>query len=208
LSSSRPPFAAPVLGQDGSIVEGLVTTLGPNGAPHLAPMGPIVDERFDHLWLRPYKTSTTYKNLKRTGAGVFHITDDVELLARATIGQAASLPSHRSAESVAGVVLTNACRWFEFEVETLDDASERTCIVAGVVNRGTQRDFVGFNRAKHAVVEAAILASRVHLLEAEKLNAEFDRLAVPLEKTGAAAEHRAFAMLRDYVRNAVAERRP
>jgi hypothetical protein len=197
-----------VLGRDGRVVEGLITTLGPDGAPHLAPMGPIVDERLERLWLRPYETSTTYQNLKRTRAGVFHITDDVELLARAAIGLAAPLPCYRPATIVAGMVLVDACRWFEFEVESLDDSTERTSIVARVVNRGAQREFFGFNRAKHAVIEAAILATRVHLLEFDMIDAELARLAPLIDKTGAAAEHWAFGLLCDYVRNAAAERRP
>ncbi len=206
MTSNVHSSAAPTLGQDGRVVEGLVTTLGPDGDPHLAPMGPIVDEGFGRLWLRPFATSTTYHNLSRTGGGVFHITDDVELLARAAIGQAAPLPLHRSATAIAGVVLTDACRWFEFTVETVDDSDERTSIVARVVERGTHRDFFGFNRAKHAVVEAAILATRVHLLDVDAINAEYERLAVLIDKTGAAAEHRAFALLRNYVRSAAAER--
>ena len=49
-------------------------------------MGPIVDETMQTLVLRPFQTSTTYRNLKQTGCGVFHVTDDVLLLAQAAIG--------------------------------------------------------------------------------------------------------------------------
>ncbi len=38
--------------------------------------------------LRPFRTSTTYRNLKAHGEGVLHITDDVLLLARTAIGLA------------------------------------------------------------------------------------------------------------------------
>jgi len=38
------------------------------------------------LRLRPFQTSTTFHNLKRQRAGVFHVVDDVLLLARAAIG--------------------------------------------------------------------------------------------------------------------------
>ncbi|HMO85457.1 MAG TPA: DUF447 family protein, partial [Lacipirellulaceae bacterium] len=68
------------------MLEGLVTTLNADGSVHLAPMGPLVGADQDRLWLRPYATSTTYGNLCRTPAGVFHVTDDVELLARAALG--------------------------------------------------------------------------------------------------------------------------
>ncbi len=200
-----PQFEAkpPLVGAEGRILEGIVTTLNADGSPNISPMGPIVDEALDLLWLRPFQTSTTYQNLKRTGAGVFHLTDDVELFAQAAVGQPNPLPRLRPAEKIDGVILADACRWFAFEIESLDDSADRTSIVARVIDRGVQRDFLGFNRAKHAVLEAAILATRLHLLDAAEIQAELDRIEVPIKKTGAAAEHRAFNFLREYVKQSV-----
>ena len=82
---------------------------------------------------------------------------------------------------------------------TLDDRQERTHIECGVVDRGTQREFFGFNRAKHAVLEAAILATRISLLPVDEIRAEFDRLAVLVEKTAGDQERRAFEFLQDYL---------
>jgi uncharacterized protein len=196
-----PPInnSPPELGAEGRILEGIVTTINADGSPNISPMGPIADDALDRFWLRPFQTSTTYQNLKRTGAGVFHLTDDVEIFAQAAIGQPDPLPSLRRAEKIDGVILADACRWFAFEIESLDDSAERTNIVARVIDRGVERDFLAFNRAKHAVLEAAILATRLHLLDPAEIQAEFARLATPIEKTGAAAEHRAFNFLRDYV---------
>jgi uncharacterized protein len=204
-SSTRDPLPnssalePPVLGSDGRILEGIVSTLDGTGQPHIAPMGPLVDEALNRLWLRPFATSTTFQNLRRTGVGVFHVTDDVELLARAAVGQLPSLPRLIQAEAIPGVVLADACRWYAFEVELIDASHERTSVAARVVDRGILREFLGFNRAKHAVVEAAILATRTHLLDSREILAEFERLAIPVAKTGAAAERRAFDFLRAYV---------
>ena len=52
------------------ILEGLVTTAGPDGAMHLAPMGPRVDPDWSRLLLRPFPTSQTYRNLKARPHGV------------------------------------------------------------------------------------------------------------------------------------------
>jgi hypothetical protein len=198
-----PSSAAPVIGAEGMILEGLITTLDADGQPHLAPMGPIVDARLDRLWLRPFDTSITFANLKRARAGVFHVTDDVELIARAAVGAAAPLPRLIPATGVTGVILADACRWYAFEVESIDESGERTSVVARVVGRGVQRDFFGFNRAKHAVVEAAILATRIHILPCQEIGAELARLAAPVIKTGGAAERRAFEFLQTYVLDAI-----
>ncbi len=130
---------------------------------------------------------------------MLHVTDDVELIARAAVGRLETLPPLRPAAKIEGVILTGACRWYAFQVESLDDREERTAIAARVVDRGHLRDFFGFNRAKHAVIEAAILATRIELLDSKLILSEFERLAAPVAKTGGAPERRAFEFLRQYV---------
>ena len=185
------------------ILEGIITTVGVDGRVHITPMGPIVDASMREMVLRPYQTSTTYQNLKRTGQAIFHVTDDVELVAHAAVGEVDPLPPLRPADAVNGFVLVDACRWYALKVRKLDDTLPRTEIVADVVDRGTQRDFFGFNRAKHAVVEASILATRLEFLPLDDVLRDFSRLAPLVQKTGGPAEKRAFEFLEDYVRSAV-----
>jgi hypothetical protein len=184
------------------ILEGIMTTFGEDGTVNIAPMGPIVDAAMTRLELRPYQTSTTYKNLKRTGQGVFHVTDDVELLAHAAVGKVEPVPKMIAADAVKGWILADCCRWYAFKVAELDDSRPRTQIIANVVDRGHRRDFFGLNRAKHAVVEAAILATRVQLLPIEQIMEDFSRLRPLIEKTGGEAERRAFEFLEHYVQAA------
>ncbi len=186
------------------ILEGLVTTLLPNGETNISPMGPMVDDAMSEFILRPYQTSTTYQNLKRTGEGIFHVTDDVEMIAQAALGQPAPPPPLQKATAVEGRIITTACRWYAFRVRMIDDAHERTEIECVVVAHGRLRDFFGFNRAKHAVLEAAILATRVALLPADEIRAEFTRLQSPVTKTGGPAELRAFAFLKNEVERRLA----
>lgn len=181
------------------ILEGIVTTLDSHGAINVAPMGPIVDESMSTLLLRPFQSSTTYRNLKARPAGVFHVVDDVLLLARAAIGQLEEPPETFAAQKVDGVVIRSACRWYEFEIESFDDVEERTRLTARVVYSGRLRDFFGFNRAKHAVLEAAILATRVDLLPRKDILAQFGSLRILVEKTAGPAEREAFELLSRYV---------
>ena len=181
------------------ILEGIVTTLNPDRSVNISPMGPLVDAPMERLVLRPYQTSTTYANLKRTGEGVFHVTDDVLLLAQAAVGEPAPPPALTPAQAVDGMLLAEACRWYAFRVHSIDDSRPRSEIIANVIERGRIRDFFGFNRAKHAVVEAAILATRVGLVPRDEIAAEFRRLAVVVQKTGGPPEQQAFEFLLDYV---------
>jgi hypothetical protein len=55
------------------------------------------------------------------------------------------------------------------------------------------------------VLEAAILATRVHLLPAEQIRDELGRLQVPVEKTAGPREQEAWSLVRDYVTRRLAE---
>jgi uncharacterized protein len=184
---------------DTLILEGIVTTLREDGSVNVAPMGPRVDRVCSQLVLRPFRTSTTYQNLKRHGEGVFHVTDDVLLLAQGAIGQLHEMPPMFPATAVRGMILTGACRWLAFRVAELDDTQERTTIRCEVVDRGTLRDFFGFNRAKHAVLETAILATRVEILPAATIREQLAALAPLVDKTAGKQERQAFQILKDYI---------
>jgi hypothetical protein len=183
------------------ILEGIVTSVDSQGSLNVAPMGPIVDEALTHLILRPFQTSRTYHNLKQVPYGVFHVVDDVLLLARAAIGALDQLPVHFAAVKIKGQVLSAACRWYEFEIDECDDSQPRVTLQARVVHSGRLRDFLGFNRAKHAVLEAAILATRTHLVPADELAREFERLRMIVQKTAGPQEQEAFDLLDAHVRS-------
>ncbi len=190
------------------ILEGVVTTVSPAGALNVAPMGPRVEpgpvERF---LLRPFPTSQTYRNLKAHGEGVLHVTDDVLLLARAALGTVEPPPPVFPAARVRGFVLQDACRYYEFRVAAFDEREHRVRIEVEVVHGGRLRDFYGFNRAKHAVVEAAILATRTDFLPLDEIEAEYRKLGVIVDKTGGPQEHEAFDLLRAHVARVAETRR-
>lgn len=181
------------------ILEGLMTTLAVDGSTHVAPMGPWVDDHFKSFRLRPFQTSQTFANLRRTRQAVFHVTDDVMLLARAAVGRLEAPPSVENCPTIDGRILTGACRWYALEVAEIEDSVERAEITARVVDRGRLRDFFGFNRAKHAVVEAAILATRIGILPDEQILEELERLAIPVKKTAGPEEREAFQFLLRHV---------
>ena len=186
------------------ILEGIVTTLDEQGGVHIAPMGPMVDAEMKRFVLRPFQTSTTFCNLRRTGEGVLHVTDDVGLLARAAVGPVRPPPELLPATGVTGYRLADTCRWYSFRVASLDDRHERATLVAEVVATGRVRDFFGFNRAKHAVIEAAILATRTSFLPENEVVSQFGPLKVLVEKTGGEPERAAFETLEAHVRAAYA----
>lgn len=181
------------------IAEGLVSSLDRNGTLNVAPMGPLVEGDFESLILRPFQTSATFRNLTATRCGVFHVVDRVDVIARAAIGRLESNPPVEPAVKVSGFVLLDCCRWFEFVVDKIDDSQPRTQMQARVVHRGEKRPFWGFNRARHAVLETAILATRVHLLPPAEIRSALPALKAACEKTGGLPELEAFQLLCDFI---------
>jgi hypothetical protein len=181
------------------ILEGIVTTVSDMGEVNIAPMGPRVEPDMRRFVLRPFPSAQTYRNLKVLGEGVLHITDDVLLLARSALGVLEPRPRLVAAARVKGFVLADACRYYEFQIRAVDESEQRVRLEAEVVHQGRLRDFFGFNRAKHAVVEAAILATRTDFLPLADIAAEFRKLRVIVDKTGGDQERQAFAFLEQHL---------
>jgi hypothetical protein len=182
------------------IVETIVTTVAADGAVNCAPMGIEwdVDAGVESIVLKPFLETATYRNVSATRTAVVNLTDDVRVFARAAI----SNPSYETvpAQVVRGVVLADACSWRELEVTAIDSTPPRSRIETRTVHRGVRREFIGFNRASHAVLEAAIYATRVHLLERSFLLSEIDRLQVIVNKTAGPRELAAMDLVADYIR--------
>ena len=180
------------------IIESVLTTMDTRGAINFAPMG--VEWGEQEIVIKPFLETTTFRNIEATRVAVVNLSDDVMLFAQGAIAnvQFPAVP----AALVRGVVLDAACSWREVEVRALDATPPRARIVTRVVHRGVRREFLGFNRARHAVLEAAILATRTHLLAADQIRAEFARLQVIVDKTAGPRELEAMALLSEYVRTA------
>jgi hypothetical protein len=189
------------------IVESIVTTVDQNGAINCAPMGiewsagdaggPGGDAT---IVLKPFLETATFRNVTATGAAVVNLTDDVRVFARAAV----SNPEYptTAAAVVKGVVLADCCSWRELKVRSIDSTPPRSRIETDIVHEGARRDFIGFNRAAAAVIEAAIHATRVHLLPRAFIESEFARLQVIVDKTAGPREHEAMALLAEFVRTA------
>ena len=182
------------------IVEAIVTTVAADGAVNCAPMGVDWDPAVqpDAIVLKPFLETATYRNVSVTRVAVVNLIDDVRVFARAAI----SNPVYETvpAQVVRGVVLADACSWRELEVTSIDSTPPRSRIETRTVHRGARREFVGFNRARHAVLEAAIYATRLHLLPREFITSELERLQVIVDKTAGPAEREAMALLTEHCR--------
>jgi uncharacterized protein len=181
------------------IVETVTTTINPDGSVNCAAMG--VEWGDEAIVIKPFRATRTLRNLERNGAAVVNLTDDILLFTQAALDD--PHPPTRPAAVVDGAVLAEACSWREVAVDAIDASGPRATVTTRVVGRGTGREFIGFNRACHAVLEASILASRVRRLPPEEIRTELARLAVLVDKTAGPREREAMDCVLAHVRAAV-----
>ena len=181
------------------IVETVTTTINPDGTVNCAAMG--VEWGDEEIVIKPFRSTRTLRNLEERGAAVVNLTDDVLLFVQAALED--PHPPTRPATVVDGAVLADACSWREVTVEEIDATGLRARVTARVVGRGSGREFIGFSRACHAVLEASILASRAHRLPADEIRAELARLGVVVEKTAGPRERAAMDCVLAQVRAAI-----
>jgi hypothetical protein len=173
------------------IRESIITTVSRSGEVHIAPMGVIWREGAPVL--APFRPSRTLDNLQTQPTAVINHTDDVRVFAGCLTGRR-DWPV-RPAEKARGVVLADALSHQELEVAGFEDDAVRPRFRCRVVHEATHAPFRGFNRAQAAVIEAAILVSRLGMLPEEKVEREIAYLAIAIEKTAGPREREAWEWL-------------
>jgi uncharacterized protein len=173
------------------IRETIVTTRDGDGRVHVAPLGLIEDG--DRLVIAPFRPSTTLDNLLLVPHAVANYCDDVRVFAGCLTGRR-EWPT-RPAAQVPGAVLEQALAHAELTVVDMEDDPVRPRFRCRVVHAQTHAPFQGFNRAQGAVVEAAILVSRLAMLPVDKIEREIAYLQIAVDKTAGPREREAWGWL-------------
>ena len=177
------------------IVETIVTTTNAKGEAHIAPLGLIAD---GEQWvLAPFRPSRTLDNLREVPFAVASHTDDVRVFAGCLTGRK-DWPT-RPAEKVPGGVLDNAVSHWELAVDRVTEDDVRPRFFCRLVRSVSHRPWEGFNRAQGAVLECAVLVSRLNMLPAEKIEAELKYLDIAVSKTAGPRELEAWGWLMERI---------
>ncbi len=173
------------------IRECIVTTIKDDGSAHIAPMG--IHEEDEQLIIMPFKPSATLENIERDGTATLNYTDDVRIFAGCLTGRR-NWPTCPT-QVIKGIRLKNCLAHNELEVINKAEDEIRPKYFCKVIHEVTHAPFHGYNRAQSAVIELAILVSRLHMLPQEKIQKEIEYLRVGLEKTSGLREHEAWGWL-------------
>jgi hypothetical protein len=176
--------------------ETILTTISGEGRVHIAPIGIIADG--DGWIIAPFRPSTTLDNLRAVPFAVANYSDDVRIFAGCLTGRF-DWPT-TTADEVPVPRLAHALAHAELAVTRVTEDEQRPRFHCRVVRLLSHAPFEGFNRAKAAVVEAAILVSRLDFLPREKIEKEMAYLEIAVSKTAGAAEGQAWNWLTEKVR--------
>lgn len=179
------------------IYETIVTSLDAGHQPHLTPFG--VWEENGLVLIAPFRPSASLDNFMLHRAAVMNLTDDVRIFAGALTGRR-DWPM-RPAEHVKGVVLEDVLCHRELELVEVRDDKVRPELLFKVAHEVNHRAFSGFNRAQAAVIELAVLVSRLHMLPMDKIDHEVAYLQIAINKTAGEREMTAWRWLIERVEN-------
>lgn len=178
------------------INETIITTLNEDGSVHIAPMGVRREEGY--FVIAPFKPSTTLQNLERSGQAVINMTDDVRIFAGCLTGHY-DWPTIKTS-TINGKRLEAALSHIEIEVAHQKGDEVRPVFYCSEKYQETHAPFMGLNRAKAAVLEAAVLVSRLRMLPDEKIDNEIRYLQIAIDKTASEYELEAWNWLMNRVR--------
>jgi hypothetical protein len=177
------------------IVETIVTTENVIGEVHIAPLGLIVD---GEGWIiAPFRPSRTLDNLRANPFAVASHTDDVRVFAGCLTGRR-DWPL-KPAAKVKGRYLASALTHWELAVERVSEDEQRPRFHCRVVQAASHAPWPGFNRAQVAVLELAVLVTRLHMLPASKIESELKYLEIAVAKTAGPREEEAWGWLMERI---------
>lgn len=177
------------------IVETIITTTDASGAAHIAPLGLIED---GSGWIiAPFHPSRTLDNLRAVPFAVASHTDDVRVFAGCLTGRR-DWPL-TAADKVLGVRLANALSHWELAVDHVTEDQTRPRFHCRIAHHGLHAPFEGFNRAQAAVIECAVLVSRLKMLPPDKVEAELKYLDIAISKTAGEREQIAWGWLMERI---------
>ena len=188
------------------IFETIITSVDLAGEPHIAPFG--VRYEGDLIIIAPYQPSTTLDNILATKCAVMNLADDVRVFAAAlTYRKFANRKAGElvQANKIKGFRLADCLAHVELELVELRDDAIRPQLFMKKEAEFNHKPFAGFNRAQAAVIELAVLVSRLHLLPKDKIMNEIEYLKIAMDKTAGEREMQAWVWLTEAIENFYAE---
>lgn len=177
------------------IFETIVVSVDLQGLAHVTPFG--VKHESEMVVISPFKPSKTLDNILSSKTATMNLTDDVRVFAGALTKREPwrLIPT----DKVKGFRLDGCLSHVQLELVDVREDEERPQLVMQKVETQLHKGFEGFNRAQAAVIELAVLVSRLHMLPPGKVQSELKYLQIAIDKTAGERELEAWSWLTEKV---------
>jgi hypothetical protein len=178
-----------------AILEVIVISQDSAGQPHIAPFG--IRRRNGLVHIAPYRPSLTLDNLMQQQSATLNMTDDVRVFAAALTGRTC----WQLTQQDGAWLLDSALAYQQLALHHIEDDPVRPSLYFSVQHQAQLAMFQGFNRAQSAVIELAVLVSRLGLIATAQIQQQMMQLQVLIDKTAGEHEWQAWQWLQERVQD-------
>lgn len=177
------------------IYETIISTMSKDNIVKVSPFG--IKKKDNLVLISPYLPSKTHKNLLRTKYASVSYTDNANIFVDC-LTQKKKFEMEKC-DFIEGFFLSDSLRHEEVKVVNYIKNEERPTFECEILHSKNHRAFIGINRARNALIEACILATRVNLLPKSKIISELNYLENAIKKTSGKFEKKSWRELVEYI---------
>ena len=177
------------------IIETIISTIDNEEEVNFSPFG--IQKNKNQILISPYIPSKTLLNLKLTKCAVVNYTDNTNFFVNCIIGNKKF--KKKKCKNFSGFFLEDCFGYEQVKVKKIIKNKLRPTFVCEIDKSFHIKNYEGHNRAKASIIEACILASRVHLLRKNKILNELSYLSIAVEKTAGSLEKKSWKKILNYI---------
>ncbi len=184
------------------IIETIISTIDNEEKVNFSPFG--IQKNKNQILISPYIPSKTLLNLQLTKCAVINYTDNTNFFVNCIIGNKKF--KKKKCKNFPGFFLENCFGYEQVKVKKIIKDKLRPTFVCQIDKSFQIKNYEGHNRAKASIIEACILASRVHILDKKKILNELSYLGISVKKTAGSVEKKSWEKISKYIKKKIDEK--
>ena len=177
------------------IIETIISTMSKEKKPQTSPFG--IKKKNKLVLISPYLPSTTHTNMLENKFASISYTDNASIFVECIIKNQNFLM--KKCTSIEAYYVKDSLRHDEVKVVNYIKDDERPTFECEIIHSENHGSFLGINRARNALIEACILATRINLLPKKKILSELEYLENAILKTSGKIEQMSWNKLKKFI---------
>ena len=177
------------------IIESIITSSDKAGCVNVAPFGIKLNE--DIITISPYIPSKTLENILYNNSLVINYVDDANIYVDCIVGEKKF--KLNKCKKLNCYYLKNSIIHHEAKVIDYKPDPVRPIFECKIIYSENHNDFMGINRARSALIEACILATRTSYLGKSKILSDLEYLSNAINKTSGKIEKKSWTKIKNFI---------